>query len=36
MQIKLPKIDKLNKWINETNVTKKEVEEFMANISKLI
>lgn len=35
-QLKLSKIDELNKQIDEINVTKKEAEEFMANISKLI
>lgn len=34
--LKLSKIDELNKQIEEINVTKKEAEEFMANISKLI
>ena len=34
--VKLSKIDELNKQIDEINVTKKEAEEFMANISKLI
>ena len=34
--LKLSKIDELNKQIDEINVTKKEAEEFMANISKLI
>lgn len=36
IQLKLSKIDELNKQIDEINVTKKEAEEFMANISKLI
>ena len=36
IQLKLSKIDELNKQIEEINVTKKEAEEFMANISKLI
>lgn len=34
--LKLSKIDELNKQIDEINVTKKEAEEFMENISKLI
>lgn len=34
--LKLSKIDELNKQIDEINVIKKEAEEFMANISKLI
>lgn len=36
IQLKLSKIDELNKQIEEINVTKKEAEEFMENISKLI
>ena len=36
VQLKLSKIDELNKQIDEINVTKEEAEEFMANISKLI
>lgn len=36
IQLKLSKIDELNKQIDEINVTKEEAEEFMANISKLI
>ena len=36
VQLKLSRIDELNKQIDEINVTKEEAEEFMANISKLI
>lgn len=36
IQLKLSKIDELNKQIDEINITKEEAEEFMANISKLI
>ena len=36
IQLKLSKIDELNKQIDEINVIKEEAEEFMANISKLI
>ena len=36
IQLKLFNIDELNKQIEEINVTKKEAEEFMKNISKLI
>jgi len=34
--LKLSKIDELNKQIEEINVTKREAEQFMENISKLI
>lgn len=34
--LKQSQIDELNKQIEEINVTKKEAEEFMENISKLI
>lgn len=34
--LKLSKIEELNKQIEEINVTKKEAETFMENISKLI
>lgn len=36
IQLKQSQIDELNKQIEEINVTKKEAEEFMQNISKLI